>query len=297
MCFRALILLILLALAGAARAQQAPSSVGAGRRRIEVRADVTEIPTVFIRPGLSTTLLFSSPLTRDGVELERRESFRWAEIGKHSISLVPGEGLAPGARLRLRVRFAEGPAPSSAVFHLEVSPTLAERQVEIDRLPLSCESCAQPLREAREETLRYRETFHADRTKSCEPESLTGLLRSGVMDTRGVLSRDLGVGIKLNMGISARVVGGVTYRSAQRVALRLEVHLSEADAPWKMESVALEPGLHLREVWPLTPLPPGLSVILIEADAEWKEAQGEYALELREAGGDRSIVLEGVQFP
>lgn len=274
-------LLALPFLTATAHAQQGSSS-STEVRRIEVGADVTEAHTVFIQPERETTLVFKAPLARESVELEQRESFRRLEVGEHSISLVPSANLKPDARLRLAVRFVEGTEPMGALFQLLVTSSRGEQRIEIAGLLPSCEGCANQLQAAS--------------AGSDGDGLLTGLLVSGKMDERGIRTRDVVPGPQDESPV--KVLQATSFRSVDRVALRLEIQIP-GDAPWRMEGAVLQHGgevLPLKS-WPPTALPPGRATLILEKAAGGGELMGNYFLEVREAGGNRALFIRRVDFP
>lgn len=295
------VLLALLVLTSVARAQQPASSEEAEVRRLEVSADGMEVPTVFIRPGLSTTLLFNAALVREGVELEDRGAFTRVEEGPASVSLVPMAGVTPGRRLLLRVRFADGRVPASAALMLEVSSARVDRQVEIERLPFSCESCARQLREARAEVQRYQENPPEKRSRALDLGGLTRLIADEGMNEVGVRTHGPRTGA-LASNSPFQVTRVISYRSSLRVAVVLDVQMSEGAAAWRVESAALTQqegeALKVRAVWPVESFSSGMAgQLIVEAEAGWNEAQKAYELTLYEAGGNRTVILRNVTFP
>ncbi|MDY7232243.1 DUF2381 family protein [Hyalangium rubrum] len=267
---RALVLLSLLLLAGVAHAQSDSSSVGKRVRHIQLKADGSEVPTVFIQPGRSTLLLFNVPLEKDGVELEARESFQGAEIGERSVFLLLGTGLPVGRRLRLVVRFSDDLVPRSAEFLLEVSSSQGERQVEIHRLPFFCEG-----------------------------EGLLGLLAAGELDVLGIDGLDLRSVLRVEKGAEVRVEAALSFRARKRIALRLELQAEGGAAAWKAGGAVLRasPPLQLQMVEVQTPSSPERSILLLEVEAGRGQLQERYHLDLLEADGGRTLTLANVVFP
>jgi uncharacterized protein (TIGR02268 family) len=172
-----------------------------------------------------------------------------------------------------------------------------ERQVEAARPLPSCESCEKQLQEAQEETQRCKESSQTERTASGGVDILTGLLVSGRMGVHGISTQD--VSPQAPPESPVKVLRATAFRSVDRVAVRLEVQIPEG-APWRMESAVLRDGgekdIPLRG-WPSTPLPPGRSTLVLEREAGEGELTGRYSLEVREAGGMRTLLLNEVRFP
>jgi uncharacterized protein (TIGR02268 family) len=172
-----------------------------------------------------------------------------------------------------------------------------ERQVESDHLLPSCEGCAKQLREAQEETRRCEASLLAQSAASDGANLLTGLLVSGKMDAQGILVRV--VNLPAQAPVPVRVLRATSLRSVNSVAVRLEVQLPEG-APWTLEGAVLrtvDGGELPLKVWPSTPLLPGTSTLVFEREAGRDEMKRTYELQVREAGGSRTIVITGIQFP
>jgi len=87
------VLVLAVLMAVPARAQPTAEEWQAvGVRRVELRAEASgEAHPVRIRPRLTTTFLFDTPLRRDGVELEGRERFKLVTLDEAAqvLTLIP----------------------------------------------------------------------------------------------------------------------------------------------------------------------------------------------------------------
>lgn len=299
------LVLALLAVAPALAQPTAEEWQAVGVRRIELMADASgEAHVVRIRPLLSITLLFDTPLQRGGVELEGRERFKLVTLDETArvLTLIPAITLRPGERLTLTVRFADGAAPASATFWLEVHPAWVEQQVEVYRRPRPLESYQQEAREQREHAQRCEAELARARAERQGPGGLAGLLDAGwVVEDQGVGALHITETTTQRSGEVLRVRRAHSYRAQGRVAVALK--LSNTDAqPWTAEGAELvgPRGERLRvlRVWQPEPVLPGGSVrVIVEAEGREADTRGTYVLNLHEAGGPRTVTLLGVSFP
>ncbi len=300
----ALVLVVLMTVP--ARAQPTAEDWQAvGVRRIELRAEASgEAHTVRIRPRLTTTLLFDTPLRRGGVELEGSERFKLVALDEAAqvLTLMPPLASLPGERLKLTVRFADGAAPASATFWLEVHPAWAEQQVEVYRHPRPVESYQQEAREQREHAQRCEAELTRARAERQGPGGFAGLLDAGwVVEDRGVGALRVTKTTTPRPGEVLKVKQAYSYRAAGQVAVALELSNTEAQ-PWTAEGAELvgPRGERLRvlRVWQPTPALPGESArVIVEAEGWDADTRGTFVLRLHEAGGARTVTLRGVSFP
>jgi uncharacterized protein (TIGR02268 family) len=272
-------------------------------RRIELPADGPgDAAEVLISPGLSTTFFFDTPLQRGGMRLDRREHFRVVSLGEEAqvLNLLPGDELRPGDVVRLTVRFADDALPEGATFTLRVQAASAEHQVEVYRQPRDAASYRREARAERERAQQCLEALERVRVEQGAPAGLTGLRASGGMDTRGVSSTVISDGNAQRPGAPLHVGKAVAYGARRRGLLDLSVDNLDA-RPWTVEAELVGKGgvRWKATVWPSTPIPPGArqQQLLVEMELPEAEARGPFTLELREAGGSRSVLLGGVRFP
>lgn len=126
----------------------------AGVRRIELRDAGEPLPEIRIAPGLSTTVLFDSPIRPEEVVLEERERFQRLGLSEDHLVLIPSSTFWHGERMRLEVRFRDGATPERAALLLVVDASQVERQVELYRRPRTAESYRQEVEELK--TVRVR---------------------------------------------------------------------------------------------------------------------------------------------
>lgn len=304
MCARLPVLLfLLLSWLGGTAVAQAPLHSEEQRqvRRLTLApAPPRTPPEISIRPGTASLLLFDAALARDGVELEGRERFNRVVVGEDTLALLPSEALREGERLRLTMRFAKGVAPAEVRFHLLVVSGRADAQVEVMR----SQSPSEPTRRESSaseasELLRLRE--ENTRLRAARgPTDLTGALAASWMQDQGIAASQLKRSPPRVTGAELQQIGALSFRAATRVAVRWSATFSRNERPWSLGHAALidAEGRRLRivQTWQAQPTAEGFDVI-VEAEAARHEAHGSYTLELREAGGDRTLTLSAVTFP
>lgn len=298
------VVLAALLLSGVAAAQpSAPVSRATGIRRIEIPSEPSgRAQEVRISPELSTTFLFDSEIQE--VELERRESFTLVDTGRTFLRLVPSDGVDPGMRLRLKVRFKDGVAPASAAFVLLVHHTTPEPLVEVYRRKRTVESYRQDAAEAREETRRCHEENERLHAECTGTGGLRGLLAIDVIDPGGVTARDIQLSVIRSPVNALNLKSISSYRSRSRVAVDLQLAYPDGADTWRADGAALtnkaSESLRLLPLWQqeaLTADSQGPRVI-VEAETSEKEAvRGAYTLKLWDAGGKRTVTLGNVTFP
>jgi uncharacterized protein (TIGR02268 family) len=299
------LLLAFVALSGTiVGAQEPPGSAVQGRtRRIELTSEPpAALPEISIQPGIASLLLFDTPLASDGVELEGKERFRRVVVGEDTVALMPSEALREGERLRLTVRFVADAMPGEAHFLLVVSPGQADTQVEVLRVqcppgPARSESTglAEELQRLREENARLR----AERA----PSNLLDAITAPWMQSRGIAAEQFKRPFPRVTGADLELNDALCFRAASRVAVKLTVTFSRSERPWSMGSAALigpdGQRLHIIQVWQSKSTAGGAAgvLIVVEAEVAVSSPLGPHTLELREAGGDRTLRLGSVLFP
>ncbi|WP_211487157.1 DUF2381 family protein [Corallococcus exiguus] len=298
-----LAVLVLLLSGGVARAQPTFMSTGAGVRRIELSPEsASNAVEVSISSGLSSTILFDSELAREGVVLEGRERFSLVDIGQATIRLIPADGISPGDRLRLVVRFRDEAAPGSATFLLVAHPAKAEPFVEVYRRKRGVETYREEAREAKAEAQRCREENDRLRAERSAPQGLAGLLSMGKVGSGGVEDSDLGKTISRGPGVAVVVRQAYGYRSALRVAVDVLMAFPEGGQPWTATGAALRDRsgkeLNMLQVWQVAPTSSEKNVrVIIEAEATPDSARGPFSLKMWEADGPRTVTLSNITFP
>ncbi|WP_223763970.1 DUF2381 family protein [Corallococcus sp. AS-1-6] len=298
------VLLGMLLFGTAVVAQPEASSSVPGSRRIELSPERAELVSeVMISPGLSTMLLFDSELQRQSIELENRQRFSLIDVGQATLRLVPSASATPGEWFRLRVRFRDGAAPSSAMFLLKVHPAKAEATIEVYREQRTIETYQQEIRDARAELLRCQDDLTRVVSEHKAPGGLSGILFNDGLDLNGVEGQVLAktVARMAANGLGAPVVK--SYRSSKLVAVDAWIDVKTGTHPWTAEGATLKDKsgqeLKILRVWQATPILPGgpEGRVIVEAEAPATAVHGPFSLKLWEADGPRSITLGNVTFP
>jgi uncharacterized protein (TIGR02268 family) len=265
-------------------------------------------PVLCISPGVVTSLLFDTPLAPGAVEVQSQGQEVQLAQSERMVALLPSARLLPGEWRKLTVRFGDGAAPSMSIVLLYVHPARGARQVEVRRQARTVESYQRELAEQKEQAQRCQEENTQLRAAQGQPEGLRGLVSSGLMGGKkgGVASADLMWPTQrwtARKGSALEPQQAWSYRSHSRVAVEVRLQLLVGEQPWVAAGAALVDA-HGREVpvlpvWQEAPLAlgPGFQTVVVEAEAPPGEVQGPYTLKLWEAGGPRSVTLEGVVFP
>lgn len=298
------VLLAMLLFSGTAAAQSsAVASSGAGVRRIEIPSRPSnEAWEVRISPEVSTTFLFDSELL--GFELAGREGFTLVDPGQTTLRLVPSLRVALVDQLRLVVRLKDGERPASASFMLVVHPARAEPLVEVYRQRRPEESYRQEASEAREEARQCREENERLHAECKGAGGLRGVLATQVVGDKGVTARGIRQTATLSPASALSFVDVSSFRSAERVAIKMTLSpLAEGAAPWMAEGATLTSNtgeaLRVLPVWQSEPMTSASHepLVIVEAEALKDEARGPFTLKVWEAGGKRAFILGNVTFP
>ncbi|HYO70607.1 MAG TPA: DUF2381 family protein [Archangium sp.] len=253
---------------------------------------------VCVSPGLSTSFRFDIP-----AEVDVQDDVRFEELlrSRRLLTLVPPPDMTPGERIRLTVRFEEGPARQSATFVLVGHRGRAAQQVEVYHDRRTRESYLQERDQERAKSQRLREQVQQLRALLNQSSGLMGLLRSSALGDAGIPaleSRQLLNGQHSDDALSLTRV--VTYRSNNSVAVEMWLKNSGVET-WSVAGASLvnATGERLEGVrfGQVGPIPPGEPVrVFVEADAASGIPRGEVTLRLWSEDG-RVITLPKVTFP
>jgi uncharacterized protein (TIGR02268 family) len=294
-------LLVLLLLAGSSSVRAQPHSCETTARRVELAAGAAPPVEVCVSPGLSTTLLFDSAISPEGVVLEGRNLFQRVEVGDRLLVLVPSARLEPGKRLRLEVRFARGEVPTSVTFTLVAHPSQAERQVELVRAGRLAESCQEELRRKEAELAQCQQQLA--RPFSEAPASLGRLIVGGLLDKDSLKTALLTKEALVQPpGEAVRVLQATLFRSTSRLVLHLRLKSADARTAWAFEGGELlgASGEAGQALWfrQAAALPPGVSGDLwVELEIPTRSAREPQTLKLWDAGKARTITLRNLKLP
>jgi len=272
------------------------------------------VKPVCINPNQPTTFLFDSPLVPDSAELQGRERFADVAMGIRSVTLLPSEGIQPGERFTMAVRFADGAAPANASFSLVGHPSFGARKVEVFRHKRTVEDYQREIQEEREKSQRLGEELERLRTQN-GPGGLTGLIASGLMTMddkkNGVVTRTLDIETRTPRK-TIHAERGISYRSSTtrehegRAVVRIAVAMvlrNPDPQPWSSAGAALErkgqEPRPARVFWQASPIAPdsGTGLFVVEWELTAGEAQGAFTVKAWDESGHRLILLNGVTFP
>ncbi|WP_224361259.1 DUF2381 family protein [Hyalangium versicolor] len=288
-------------------AAPSPPDCEAAPQPLVLSAEPSTPPVLCLGPDTATTLLFDTPLAPGAVEVQATEQELRLAQGPGVVTLVPSARLLPGEWRKLTVRFGDGAAPAMVTVLLYVHPARAARQVEVQRKPRTVESYQREVAEQKEQVRQCQEENAQLRDFQDKPEGLRGLVSAGLMggDLGGISSENLSLPPRrytVRKGSALKPARVWSYRSSTRVAVELRLQLLSGEPPWVAEGATLVDA-HGRELpvlppWQAAPIALGwLQSVVVEAEASTTEAQGSYTLKLWEAGGARSVTVEGVVFP
>lgn len=275
--------------------------------RIELTAEPTATPPVVcISPGLSLTLRFDTPLRPESVKTQER--FEEVNPGQKTLTLVPLENLEAGERFKLEVCFADTAAPTCASILLVAHPALGMHQVKVFRQPRPLASYQEAEKVAQADAQQCREEVRQLRAGYGAPEGLRGALASGLLEEKGIRSRNLTDRVTEHKGNALRQHDVHSYRAQGRVAVEVKLK-NPGTEPWTAMGAVLRgpKGEVLRPLplWqqPVLPREAGADGpeqwhrVVVEVLASETEAQDTYTLTLWDADKHRTVILGNVTFP
>lgn len=267
-------------------------------QRVELaRGPSTRAREICVSSGLMTNLRFDAPAL---VELQEEVRFEEVVRARRLLTLLPPPDLSAGERLRLTVRFEGDASSSSIAFVLVAHSGQATHQVEIYRDPRPRESFQQEVLQERARNEQLREELERTRTLLRQSEGLRGFIGSNLMGRKGLQARELRVGLTPPSGGGLSLVSGASYRGGRSVAVGVFL-MNTGTAPWWVAGASLVDarGEELRgvEFRQEEVIPSNESKqVIVEADANETQAQGELTLKLWDAAG-RTITIPEVTFP
>ncbi|MCY1015499.1 DUF2381 family protein [Pyxidicoccus sp. MSG2] len=271
----------------------------AGVRRIDLKETRAPLPEVHIGPGLTTTVLFDSPIRLDEVVLEGRERFQRLGMSEDHLVLVPSSTFVHGEQLRLEVRFRDDAAPERAAFMLVVDAARVERQVEIYRQPRTAESYRVEVEELKKGIARLRqEVGRLHQTNA--PTGGSDSLPATIARVLEVEATPLTFG-RQDSSVPASVSEvNVVRLSGRWLALSMILKGERGSGAWTAVEVVLRDarGQAVKALppWQQGPVRPGTSpqvVIMMEDEAALPS--GRYTLELWDEGRGQHVTLEGLE--
>jgi uncharacterized protein (TIGR02268 family) len=270
---------------------------------LEVHAEPGAPPPVLcISPEVATTLRFDALLAPGAVQVQATEQEVGVAQGPEFISLLPSSRIMAGEWRKLTVRFGDGAAPEVATLLLYVHPARAARQVDVRRQVRTVGSYQREVEQQQEQIRLCQEENAHLRAAQDKPEGLRGLLNTGFMGEGGIAYLDLITERPptLRKGSALKLSQVRSYRSSSRVAVAVQFEFPVGAQPWVAEGATLEDAqgraLRVLPLWQEA-TPEGWPHVIVEAEAKSTEAQGPYTLKLWEAGGKRTVTVEGIAFP
>lgn len=302
------VLLLLLCTSSSARAQSPLDSwqMTKSPRLVVTPEMARQSQEAHISPGRTLTLVFDTPVRREGLKLRERERFREMSLSEDGLllSLLPLGELPLGERLGLTVDFTDGAAPVSLDFTLVVSPQ-AEAQLEVYRQPRSAASYQREAEETQLQLSQCQAELRKEHAENERPPGLLGLLAVIQLGKAGVHGKDIATQLTSPSG-TLDVRQAFSYRAAEKgespfMRLAVDVRLSN-NSPLPLRPARAQfvgpGGSWQAEVWAPTPLAPGeQGRVLVEVARPGLEAPGTYLLKLWDEEGRQLAVLSGVTFP
>jgi len=276
-------------------------------QRIELSLEPGASREICVSPGLLTGFVFDSPVV---VDLQDEPRFAEVTHGRTAISVMPPGDMGPGERLRLTARFSDGTSSDSITFVLVAHVGQATRQVEVSRDKRTRESFQHEVAQERAKNQRLQvqlerlqhelELLRAD----CDdPQGLRRLIQSGVIDPTGIRAQDFTAGNMIDSEGPLRVMSGVSYHSATRVAVAVQVRNFSPESWTPVEASLVDAR---GKEWKAVRLWQDSSVqeqeqqrsvlMVVEVNAKPHELQGEVTVVLREAG-PRVLSIPKVMIP
>ncbi|RKH45148.1 DUF2381 family protein [Corallococcus sicarius] len=292
--------IVFLLLGAAVPAQPAPVPREPQERRVVLPDSATgAVPELRVAAGVVTLLLFDTPLDRGSVELEGRARFQFVDTGERMLALVPATDLRTGEQLGLRVRFADGASPDSAVFVLVSQPSVVDARVRVFRRAQSLAVLQAELAEARAQ-LEAQRVELARLRSSGEAGGPAGFALAGLLDSSGVRALDAVVDSSTQVASALGVQAALSFRAGLWGAVSITVR-NDGREPWTpLEARLTGPGkgartrvlgVHMSQ----SRVGPGeVGVVAVDVGAPtWKKGTV-FSLELVDASGARRLVFPRV---
>jgi uncharacterized protein (TIGR02268 family) len=272
-----------------------------GVRRIDIKETRESLPEIHIGPGLSTTVLFDSPIRPDEVVLEGRERFQRLGMSEDHLVLVPSSTFRHGEQLRLEVRFRDGAAPERAAFMLVMDAAHVDRQVELYRQARTAESYRQEVEELKRGMAQLRQEvarLHPSNAPAGDSDYLPAIITRMDDITKGSLTyghEDSSAPVSVMDATYFRLPG-------HWMALRVRLALRGRSGGWTAAAASLSDAQG-RAVKVLRPWQEGSVTsemsrdVVVAIEDEVDLPAGRYTLKLWDEGGGQSVMLEGLAVP
>ena len=291
--------IVFLLLGAAVPAQPAPREPQ--ERRVVLPDGVTggPVPELRVAAGVVTLLLFDAPLDRGSVELEGRARFQFVDTGERMLALVPATDLRTGEQLGLRVRFADGASPDSAVFVLVTQPSVVDARVRVFRRAQSLAALQAELAEARAQLEAQKVELARLRSRG-GAGGPAGFALAGLLDASGVSALNAAVDPSTQVASALGVQAALSFRAGLWGAVSITVR-NDGREPWTpLEARLTGPGkgartrvlgVHTRQ----SRVGPGeVGIVVVDVGAPtWAEGTV-LSLELVDASGARHLLFPHV---
>ncbi|HYO72903.1 MAG TPA: DUF2381 family protein [Archangium sp.] len=259
---------------------------------------------ICVSPGLMTNFVFDAP-----VKVDLQDEVRFLEVtqGRSTLSLLPPPDLMLGERIRLTALLGDEVNSQRVTFSLVAHPGQATHQVEVYRDQRPRESLRQELvreqatnQQLRDELGQTRDQLERLQIRLAQSGGLQDPIANGAIGPFGIQVKELK---KKELAPSEGPITyewGNGYRSNKSIAAEVWL-MNSSPEPWTAAVGSLVDaqgreltGIKIRQDHPIAPNTQGL--VIVEADAQLSEAQGELTLMLRDEGS-RAITVSGLKFP
>lgn len=286
-------LLVLLLLASTAAAQQQSPSPLLRQKSVTLPASAQDA-TVRVARGTLTTFTFDSALAPKGVQLAGRSThFERVHEDEYLIAFKPKVNLAPGERLLLTVRFADGAAPQEATFELVAAGEEADASVDVVRRARDAA--------ALEAALASTQAQLAALQAACGDGGPESAVLAGWL-TQDIRVRRFYARVPQGNASGLSVEDGAGYRTEKWAMAVVKLRNAPNAQHWAMGEVRLTSSrgapvkvLSARVSRPQL-APGGEGLLLVRTETPWWDFGEEFRLELKDKEGGRWLPLSGVIF-
>jgi uncharacterized protein (TIGR02268 family) len=290
--YRLPLLTLMLTSVAVAQQQSAPPLL---RQKSVILPASAQDASVRVARGTLTTFTFDSALaSAKGVHLAGRDThFERVLVEENTLTLKPKVELAPGERLVLTVRFADGAAPQEATFELVPGREEVDAQVEVVRRARGADALEAALASTRAQL--------AELQALCGDGGPESAVLAGWL-TQDIRVQTFRAQVPPGDTSGLMVARGVGYRTGQWALAVIELRNAPNARRWTLGEVRLTSArgapvkvLSGRVSRPhLAPGEEGL--LLVRTEAPWWELGEKLRLELKNKEGGRPLSLSEVAF-
>jgi uncharacterized protein (TIGR02268 family) len=279
--------LLTLLLTGVAAAQQQSPPPLLRQKSVTLPAS-NQDAVVRVARGYVTTLTFDSALAPRGVLLQGRDThFERVDEDERLVAFKPKVKLAPGERLLLTVRFADGAAPQEATFELVAAGEEADASVEVLRRARTTDALETALASTQAQLAALRDR--------CGEGGAAGAYLAGVLGTGDVLSANFSAEVSSAHSSGLTVMNGIGFRATTWGLVVVHLRSAPTGRPWAPgEAHLISKSGRPVKVKSFRMDKPRLSPgeegsVLVETEAPWWTVDEDLRLELRDGGGQVSL--------